>query len=388
MSALVVEGVHKRFGDTSVLRGVDLEVPDSSFGALLGPSGCGKTTLLRLVAGFERPDAGTIAVGGRRLADGNGVHVRPERRGIGIVPQEGALFPHLSVARNVAFGLGRRWRERTGARSTRGARTAEVLELVGLSGYGRRMPHELSGGQQQRVALARALAPEPELILLDEPFNALDPTLRADLRAEVRDVLRTAGVTGLLVTHDPGEALSTADHVALMRDGEIVQHGTPRHVYEYPRDAGLAGYLGETVVLAGELRAGRVQCALGTLAHDGEWSALGNEGPGTVVLRPERVEFAEHTATSRASAPGAREDGVLARVAEVTFAGHDTVVHLVVEDCGTRVRARSHRHPAPEVGALVRVRVSGEVSFFTGDRARAWDRDPREAADAVVSGHR
>ncbi|RKS06528.1 iron(III) transport system ATP-binding protein [Nocardiopsis sp. Huas11] len=388
MSALVVEGVRKRFGTTSVLRGVDLEVSDSSFGALLGPSGCGKTTLLRLVAGFERPDGGTIAVGGRRLADGNGVHVRPERRGIGIVPQEGALFPHLSVARNVAFGLGRRWRERTGARSTRGARTAEVLELVGLSGYGRRMPHELSGGQQQRVALARALAPEPELILLDEPFNALDPTLRADLRAEVRDVLRTAGVTGLLVTHDPGEALSTADHVALMRDGEIVQQGTPRHVYEYPRDAGLAGYLGETVVLPGELRAGRVQCALGTLAHDGEWSAPGNEGPGTVVLRPERVEFAEHTATSRAFAPGAREDGVLARVAEVTFAGHDTVVHLVVDDCGTRVRARSHRRPAPEVGALVRVRVSGEVSFFTGDRARAWDRDPRGAEDAVVSRRR
>lgn len=388
MSGLVVGGVEKRFGSTRVLRGVDLEVPDSSFGALLGPSGCGKTTLLRLVAGFERADAGTIEVGGRRLADGNGAHVRPERRGIGIVPQEGALFPHLSVARNIAFGLGRRWRERTGAGSSRAARTAEVLELVGLAGYGRRMPHELSGGQQQRVALARALAPEPALILLDEPFNALDPTLRADLRTEVRDVLRKAGVTGLLVTHDPGEALSTADHVALMRDGEIVQHGTPRQVYERPHDAGLAGYLGETVALPGELRGGRVRCALGTLTPHGDSSPLENEGHGTVVLRPERVEFEEHTGPTRASASGARGDGVLARVADVTFAGHDTVVHLVVEECGTRVRARSHRHPAPEVGARVRVRVSGDVSFFTGDRARVWDRDPRGAGGAVASEYR
>ena len=207
MNDLDVTGAEKSFGRTRVLHGVDLAVPDSSPGALLGPSGCRKTTLLRLVAGFERLDPGTIRTGGRVLARGRTNHVRPERRGVGVVPQEGALFPHLSVARNVAFGLRRH------SRAERRRRTAEVLELVGLTGYADRMPHELSGGQQQRVALARALAPEPALVLLDEPFNALDPALRSGLREEVRQVLHTAGVTALLVTHDPEEALSTADGI-------------------------------------------------------------------------------------------------------------------------------------------------------------------------------
>lgn len=367
MNALDVTGAEKSFGRTRVLRGVDLEVPDGSLGALLGPSGCGKTTLLRLVAGFERLDAGTIRMGSHVLAQGRLSHVRPERRGVGVVPQEGALFPHLSVARNVAFGLRRR------SRAERGRRVAEVLKLVGLSEYAARMPHELSGGQQQRVALARALAPEPALVLLDEPFNALDPALRSGLREEVRQVLRTTGVTALLVTHDPEEALSVADSVALMREGEVVQTGTPREVYERPGDAGLAQYLGETVVIPGELRSGRVECALGTL--DTYTAAESEPGEGSVVVRPERIEFVPE-------GDSGPDEGVPGHVADVTFAGHDSVVHLAVEGSGTRVRARSHRHPAPEVGARVRIRVSGEVAYFTGDAAKAEGWENRSAAVA------
>ncbi|GAA1463881.1 ABC transporter ATP-binding protein [Nocardiopsis exhalans] len=375
VSGLVVEGAEKSFGRTGVLHGVDMSVPEGSLGALLGPSGCGKTTLLRLVAGFERLDSGTIRIGERVLAQGRGSHVRPERRGVGVVPQEGALFPHMSVARNVAFGLGRGWRERVGGRTRRRARIEEVLELVGLTGYAARMPYELSGGQQQRVALARALAPEPALIMLDEPFNALDPALRSGLREEVRQVLHTAGVTALLVTHDPEEALSTADSVALMREGEIMQSGTPREVYERPGDAGLAKYLGETVVIPGELGSAGVECALGTLVPYTE----GQRGEGSVVLRPERIEF-----DLADEVPADFDGGVPGRVADVVFAGHDSVVYLAVDGSGTRVRARSHRHPAPAIGARVRIRVSGEVAFFTGEAARAhgWETRP-----TVTAGH-
>lgn len=343
MGLLDVTGVTKSFGTTPVLRGVDLQIPDGCLAAVLGPSGCGKTTLLRVVAGFERADAGLVDVGGRRLADGGRTHVAPERRGIGIVPQEGALFPHMSVAKNVEFGL-------RGGRDAR-LRSAEVLELVGLAGYGGRMPHELSGGQQQRVALARALAPEPSLILLDEPFNALDPGLRATLRQEVRGVLRAAGVTALMVTHDREEAMSMADLVALMRDGRVAQSGAPREVYERPADAELAAYIGETVVLPGEFRAGRVHCALGRLAP-----VEGMEVPAgrcDVVLRPERLVLGTDA-----------DEGALAVVKDVTFAGHDTVVELALDGDGTELWVRSHVYPAPLVGETVRVHLAGAPAVF------------------------
>ncbi|MBC7373654.1 MAG: ABC transporter ATP-binding protein, partial [Frankiales bacterium] len=228
--ALRVRGLSKAFG-APVLNGLDLDVVAGSLVALLGPSGCGKTTLLRLVAGFEPTDAGTVEVGGQLVA-GPGCHVAPERRRVGIVPQEGALFPHLSVHDNVAFGLTRAQR--------RGTRPDEVLELVGLAELGRRMPHELSGGQQQRVALARALAPRPSLVLLDEPFSALDAGLRATVRAEVRASLQAAGAAAVLVTHDQQEALSVADVVAVVRDGQVVQAGDPWSVYAQPADLGVA----------------------------------------------------------------------------------------------------------------------------------------------------
>jgi ABC-type Fe3+/spermidine/putrescine transport system ATPase subunit len=207
MSEVTIRGLAVAFGSgserTEVLRDLDLDVIDGHLTAVVGASGCGKTTLLRTIAGFVAPDAGTVSIDGQVVA-GRGVHVPPERRGVTLVPQEGALFPHLDVASNVAFGLTRR-QPRT--------RVAELLELVGLAGMETRRPHELSGGQQQRVALARALAPEPRLVLLDEPFSALDAGLRESVRAEVRRVLRRAGTTALLVTHDQDEALSVADSV-------------------------------------------------------------------------------------------------------------------------------------------------------------------------------
>src|SRR5579871_3541344 len=218
MRQVAVTGLHKAFGAHPVLTGVDLEVPAGSLTAILGPSGSGKTTLLRLLAGFDRADAGTITIGDG-LVDGSGVYVAPERRRIGYVPQEGSLFPHLTVEANVGFGLS--------ARDRRTGRAETMLEMVGLGGLGRRYPHQLSGGQQQRVALARALAIEPAVVLLDEPFSSLDASLRASVRSEVRDVLREACTTTILVTHDQDEALSLADRVAVLRDGVIVQEAAP-----------------------------------------------------------------------------------------------------------------------------------------------------------------
>jgi spermidine/putrescine transport system ATP-binding protein len=239
-AALRVRQVRKAFGsndgDVEVLTGVDLDVEPGRLVALVGPSGCGKTTLLRLVAGFDRVDAGTVEVDGHVVA-GPGVHLPPERRRIGVVPQEGAVFPHLSVRANVAFGLARPQR--------RAGRVEQMLALVGLDAHADRMPHELSGGQLQRVALARALAPGPSVVLLDEPFAALDTGLRAAVRAEVRRVVRAAGATVLLVTHDQEEALSMSDRVVVMRDGDIEQIGSPRDVYERPRNLFVARFVGE-----------------------------------------------------------------------------------------------------------------------------------------------
>ncbi len=225
---LRVTGVRKSYGPVPVLHSIDLVVPAGSLTAVLGRSGCGKTTLLRLVAGFDRPDGGTIAIAGREVAGPGGV-LTPEERRIGYVTQEGNLFPHLTVAANVAFGLPRR------ARRER-HRVPEMLELVGLDPrYGARYPHELSGGQQQRVALARALAPEPGILLLDEPFSSLDVELRESTRHAVAAALAAAGTTTVLVTHDQAEALSLASRVAVMRDGAIVQEAAPVGAVPAPR---------------------------------------------------------------------------------------------------------------------------------------------------------
>ena len=298
-----VSGISRSFGLTRAVDDVTLEVRTGEIFGVLGPSGCGKTTLLRLIAGFERPQTGTVTVGGTLVA-GDGTWVSPERRRIGMVFQDYALFPHLTVERNVGFGVPR------GA----GADTQRALELVGLQHKADRHPHELSGGERQRVALARALAPGPEIVLLDEPFSNLDATLRADLRREVELILRDADTSAILVTHDQEEALSLADRLALMREGRIVQVGSPEDVYAQPSERWAAQFVGEVNVLPGVLRGDAVHTEIGSFDLA---SPAGGDAQGSVhvAVRPEQLEFR----------PG-REPN--AEVVEREFRGHDVLYRL------------------------------------------------------------
>ncbi len=344
MSSLNVTGGRKAFGTVAAMSGVDLTVASGSLVAVLGPSGCGKTTLLRCIAGFERLDAGSIEVGGKVVAR-PGLHLAPERRRIAVVPQDGALFPHLSVAGNVGYGLDR------GAR--RSGRIAETLELVGLAGYEDRMPHQLSGGQQQRVAVARALAPKPPLVLLDEPFSALDAALRAELRRDVRAALHADGATAVLVTHDQGEALSMADELAVMRAGVIVQSGTPADVYRRPADPWVASFVGEAVLLPAAAEGTNALTPLGrvrlTAPQNGHSDAV------TVFLRPEQLQLL----------PAGTSDGVTATVLRRDFHGHDALLLLALPD-GLKVSARvfGEAGASPVIGDEVTVTVLGEALAY------------------------
>jgi iron(III) transport system ATP-binding protein len=311
MRQLEIAGLCKAFGAHPVLAGVDLSVPAGALTAILGPSGSGKTTLLRLLAGFDRADGGTITIGDK-LVDGPKVHAPPERRRIGYVPQEGSLFPHLTVGANVAFGLP--------ARSRKGARVDELLEAVGLGGLGKRYPHQLSGGQQQRVALARALAIEPAVVLLDEPFASLDAHLRASVRADVQRIFRDSGTTAVLVTHDQDEALSVADRVAVLREGKIAQCDTPEDLYTRPADPDLAAFIGDANLLAGEHVAGSVQTILGLLPLIHNEPGFPPTGHVTVLVRPEQIELCPEP-----------EGDVRGRVVSYGYHGHDAVVRVEPE---------------------------------------------------------
>jgi iron(III) transport system ATP-binding protein len=330
--SLSVKGVVADYGAESVLRGLDLVVPEGDLVAVLGPSGCGKTTLLRVVAGLHPASAGRIELNGRDLSG-----IPPERRGIGIVPQEGALFPHLSVGRNVAFGLNREQR--------RNGRVDELLELIGLAGFGKRMPSELSGGQQQRVALARALAPRPGVVLMDEPFSSLDAGLREELRDDVRSALRATGATALLVTHDQQEALGVADLVAVLRDGVVAQLGTPQQVYGEPADLGVALFVGDAVTFVTNAADGMADTPLGRLRVNGQ-------GAGTVLLRPEQLHLGE---------------GVPATVDDVRFHGHDATVLLRLAN-GTPLRSRAAGPIEVKPGEQTAITVRGSALFFPRSR--------------------
>lgn len=349
MSDVQVRGVRKRFGATQALDGIDLDVASGSLLAVLGPSGCGKTTLLRCLAGFERIDEGTVRLAGTEVA-GPGRHLPSHRRQVAVVPQDGALFPHLSVAGNVGFGLDR---------SGRRARVAQCLELVGLGGYERRMPHQLSGGQQQRVAVARALAPRPPLVLLDEPFSALDASLRAELRRDVRLALREDGATALLVTHDQAEALSMADQVAVMRDGRILQSGSGTEVYRRPSSPWVAQFVGDAMLLRAIRSApGRARCSLGEVSVplDGPGHEAGTAlGESILVLvRPEQVvPVAERAA------------GVETEVLSVAYHGHDALVSVRLPDGSLGlVRTSDETTETITDGQRLRVAVTAGLRAF------------------------
>jgi iron(III) transport system ATP-binding protein len=347
VTELDVAGLDKSYATQDVLRGLDLSVDEGSFVAILGPSGSGKTTLLRVIAGFERADAGCIRLRGE-VVDDHAHYVGSEHRRIGYVPQEGNLFPHLSVERNVGFGLKREDR--------RGKRVNELLELVGLAGLAQRYPHQLSGGQQQRVALARGLAIKPALVLLDEPFSSLDATLRASVRHDVYHILREAGTTAILVTHDQDEALSLADRVAIIRDGQISQFDTPSRLYARPATPELAHEIGEVNFLHGTARDGEVDTALGRLALEDPSSIVGGIANGTellILIRPEQLVLSDASTS----------DGTIARVLDTEFYGHDAVLklHVDVDGVPTLVARTAMATELPARGSLVSLEVRGCV---------------------------
>lgn len=320
--ALAVDAVSRFFGDRHAVEAVSLTLDAGELVAVLGPSGSGKSTLLRLIAGFEVPDEGSVAIDGVAMA-GGGVWVEPERRRIGLVPQGDSLFPHLSVAENVAFGIGRDI-----------VRVMEVLELVGLADRASSAPGHLSGGERQRVALARALAPRPALMLFDEPFSSLDAELRVRLRGELTGILRTAGATALWVTHDQEEALAIADRVVLMRDGHAVQTATPTELYWQPVDTWTAQFLGDLNIVEGSMKMGSVTTAIGDFTVPKAATASSRVG-----LRPESLRM---TANARGGAV------VIGR----EFRGRDVLYEVEHAKAG-RLRVQSASFDLVEVGAKV-----------------------------------
>ncbi|RYX97740.1 MAG: ABC transporter ATP-binding protein [Comamonadaceae bacterium] len=349
--SLEIRAVRKNYGPLEVLAGIDLKVAAGSRTAIVGPSGSGKTTLLRIIAGFEAPDAGQLSLGGQLLADGAQA-IPAHQRGIGFVPQDGALFPHLTIAGNVGFGLPK-------DTPRRDERIAELMDMVALdAAMLKRRPHEISGGQQQRVALARALAQSPRLMLLDEPFSALDTGLRASTRKAVAQLLANAGITTILVTHDQAEALSFADQVAVMRAGRLVQAGTPSELYLHPVDAETAGFLGDSIVLPAQLAGGWADCALGRIAVND----LRRSGAVQVMLRPEQLRLApSHRNAVHEAAGSASEAACMGIVTETDFGGAVCVVsvRLLGDAISAPLLVRSPALHVPAVGTTVRISVDG-----------------------------
>jgi iron(III) transport system ATP-binding protein len=348
MSRLIVSDLWKGYGGPPVLRGVELTVEPGSLTAVLGLSGCGKTTLLRVIAGFERAERGSVTLAARTVDDGH-TYLPPERRSVGYVPQEGALFPHLSVEANVGFGLSRRER--------RGREVDELLEMVGIAALAKRLPNELSGGEQQRVALARALARRPDALLLDEPFSSLDASLRSHVREEVHTLLREQGVTTVLVTHDQDEALSLADDVAVLRDGRIVQQGSPADLYESPADERLARFLGAVNLIDAQFRDGAAETRLGSLALRPEHAVA--PGPGVVMVRPEQLEVHRATVPPDGAQAGHGLDGT---VEQCRYYGHDAILQI--------------RPLEPDGGELLLARVGGAQALPTGTAVTVAARGP------------
>jgi iron(III) transport system ATP-binding protein len=352
MSTVEIAGLAKHYGSTSVLHGLDLTIPDGTVTAILGASGSGKSTLLKIIAGFDNADAGTVTIGGQIVDDGRKT-MRPQYRGVGYVPQDAALFPHPTVAGNIRFGVPRRARRQL----------SDLIELVGLNGYEGRYPHQLSGGQQQRVALARALAIQPRVVLLDEPFGSLDAALRESVRTEVVDILAQTKTTTILVTHDQDEALSLAQHVALLDGGRIVASGEPRDLYDRPPSPEVAAAIGLANILDATLAGALARTSLGEVALATPTSAA-DGATGRVLVRPEQLTI------SLVARPDVQPAQVAATVTRVRCHGHDTLIDLVRT-------SPAHDSYAPDTYVA---RVVGANSFHPGqdvwlstaERLHAW----------------
>jgi iron(III) transport system ATP-binding protein len=339
-TVLSLQSINKSFAGQPILKNLNLDVFQGELLAVLGNSGSGKTTFLRLISGFDSADSGVIEIGGRAVF-GKGVNVLAEERKVGFVPQDAALFPHLNVTKNIEFGIHKL------PAAERAARVAELLKLVDLVGFEERLPHELSGGQRHRVALARALAPKPDLILLDEPFSALDAELRVRLREDVRKVIAKTGTTAILVTHDQEEALSMASRVAILRDGEFAQIGKPNEIYQAPADVEMATFLGDSVVIDGVVKDDKVVTDLGLLTP---LNKVANGAKGRVAIRPENFYLQ----------PNPKGEG---EVISRQYFGHDALIEVKLPKLV--IQARANGPFAPEIGMKVTVWVRGQVNFYT-----------------------
>ena len=343
MNALEVSHLKVLLGGKVVLDDLNMSLAKGQIAALLGPSGCGKTTLLRSIAGLIRPSEGQIRFE-KQLVSFSSVHLPPHKRKIGYVPQEGALFPHLNIADNISFGIDRSIFTRDQIRQT----VREMLTLIELDGFAQRMPHQLSGGQQTRVALARALAIKPSIVLLDEPFSALDTELRTELRSHVIELLRSQKTTAILVTHDREEGLVSADVIALMREGKIVQQGSPEDVYSKPTSPSIAISTGDAVVL------NATQLADGTTQHilNPKKSSVSSVANGHIVVRPEEIKL------TKVLSPGS----INGRITKIDYYGHDAMVAIDIADQHLQVRI-----PGPfeyTIGEQVALEHVGPIRFF------------------------
>lgn len=334
MTNLEIKDLGVHLGEKEVLTGLNLTVPSGSFAALLGPSGCGKSTLLRTIAGLVRPSSGAIRFG-KQLVSVSSLVLPPHKRNIGYLPQEGGLFPHLSVEENVGFALAKSMK-----REVRASVIEEMLELVGLAGFNRRKPHQLSGGQQTRVALARALATKPAIVLLDEPFSNLDYALRAEVSSEVVSLLKKTKTTSLMVTHDREDALVSADLIALMREGRVVQSGSPEDVYMHPISAQIAESTGDILELPA-IRVARKH--LISPLHPRTRKPFGKSESGFLLVRPEEIRVVDSKA--RGSSKFTR-----ATITQIHYYGHDAVLELGL----------------PGVTKELKVRVTGPLKFEVG----------------------
>jgi iron(III) transport system ATP-binding protein len=345
LTSLSISHLNVNFGSRTVISDLSFDLREGEIASLLGPSGCGKTTLLRAIAGLIQPTSGTVRFGSQ-LVGVSSVVLPPHKRGTGYVPQQGALFPHLNVAKNIAFGLDRN----TYTKSEISEITQEMLGLIGMRGMDERLPSQLSGGQQTRVALARALAIKPKLILLDEPFSALDAVLREELRIEVVGLLRELGSTAILVTHDREEALVSSDRVILMRDGKVAQNGTPEEVYETPISPEIAASTGDVLILPAEQSANGQ--TLYSLSQDG--ASHSASATGYVVIRPEEIRVSTSA-----------DYGIEGSLVHIDYYGHDAMLTVDLLQSSTPIKARVAGPADFTVGQKVYLQHVGPVRYFS-----------------------